>query len=251
MDSPKQNQSSKVRLHKYLALCGVASRRACEDLIAQGRVAVNGEIVNEQGHSITPDACTVTVDGNLIQQQQKVYLCLNKPRDVICTSSDTHGRRTFLDLLPELPERVYTVGRLDRDSEGLLIVTNDGDMAAQLTHPRYHVSKTYHVWLDKPIDSGQMKKLLSGVLHHGEMLTAAQVHPLDKDASGFPAYEVVLREGKNRQIRRMFKVLNRYVNRLLRVGIGPLEIGSLKKGQWRDLTEQEIQDLIKNCSESP
>ena len=243
MDSPRQNQSNSIRLHKYLALCGVASRRACEDLIARGHVAVDGQIIDWQGVCIDPDSSRVTVDGESVFIQQKVYFCLNKPQDVICTSHDTHGRRTILDLLPEIPERVYTVGRLDRDSEGLLLVTNDGDLAAQLMHPRHHIPKIYHVWLDKPIDHAQARHLIDGVIHEGEKLTAGKVIPLKNDKSPFHAYEVTLLEGKNRQIRRMFAVLNRRVKRLLRISIGPLELGNLQKGQWRALTKKEVQSL--------
>ncbi len=244
MDSPKQNQSNSIRLHKYLALCGVASRRACEGLIARGLVAVDGQIIDRQGTCIDPDKSRVTVDGESVSLQRKVYLCLNKPQDVISTSCDTHGRRTILDLLPEIPERIYTVGRLDRDSEGLLLVTNDGDLSARLMHPRHHIPKTYHVWLDKPVDQAQARQLMDGVVHEGEKLTAKQIFPLKKDKSKHHAYEIVLLEGKNRQIRRMFAVLNRRVKRLVRVSIGPLELGNLKKGQWRELTEKEVELLL-------
>lgn len=243
LDSPKQNLSSKVRLQKYLALCGVGSRRACEACIDQGRVAVDGLTIEGQGLCIDPETSTVTVDGHPVRPQQKVYLCLNKPRDVLCTSRDTHDRKTFLDLLPDIPERVYTVGRLDRDSEGLLLVTNDGELAVRLTHPRYHMPKTYHVWLDKPIDANQQRQLLIGITDDDELLTATRIAPLPNDKSRFPAYEIILNEGKNRQLRRMFQALDRRVKRLLRVRIGPLTLGTLKKGQWRTLTPREIQML--------
>ncbi len=246
LDSPRQSPPSKLRLQKYLAQCGIGSRRACEEYIRQGLVTVDGTVIGEQGISIDPAVNKVCFRGKPVGEQPKTYLILNKPKDVICTSSDPQGRRTFLDLLPPMDSRIYTVGRLDRDSEGLLLVTNDGELAARLTHPRHHIPKVYLVWTDAPFSESDIQKFLKGVMHDGEKLTASQVSEEKSDEKG-TCLEVTLLEGKNRQIRRMFAAVGREVKRLRRVRVGPLELRGLRLGQWRNLTKEEIAGL-KNAA---
>ncbi|MBN1269231.1 MAG: rRNA pseudouridine synthase [Kiritimatiellae bacterium] len=231
-----------VRLQKFLADCGVASRRACEQLIARGIVTVDGRAVTQMGARIDPARQAVCVRGRRVLPQGRLYLALNKPRDVLCTSRDPRGRRTFLDLLPSVPARVYTVGRLDRDSEGLLLVTNDGDLAARLTHPRHHVLKTYRVWIEGVLGEDARARLVRGVESRGERLTAVEVRRVVGEDG---CCEVVLAEGRNRQIRRMFEAVGLRVRRLKRTAIGPLSLGRLARGAWRELTAAEVAALRK------
>lgn len=247
MDSPRQSPPSKLRLQKYLARCGIGSRRACEEYIRQGLVTVDGVVVREQGVSVDPAVSEVCFRGKPVGEQPKNYIILNKPKDVICTSSDPQGRRTFLDLLPPMDSRVYTVGRLDRDSEGLLLVTNDGELAARLTHPRHHIPKVYQVWTDAPLNESDVQKFLKGVMHDGEKLTASGVRMAEPNGKG-PCFEITLLEGKNRQIRRMFAAVGREVVRLRRVRVGPLELRGLRIGQWRNLAAEEVAALKRSAS---
>ena len=239
--SPLSNPAG-VRLQKYLAECGVASRRACDTLIFSGAVTVDGVVADGPGVRVFPDAQEICVHGRSVRPQPFVYLLLNKPPDVLCTSSDERGRRTIHALLPELGVRIYNVGRLDRQSEGLLLVTNDGDLASRLMHPRYHVSKEYRVWTAGPLSAGQMQALCDGLECQGERLTMTDIR-LDHTAEDTYCYAVVLHEGKNRQIRRMFAAVREPVLRLVRVAIGPIHIGTLQAGAWRYLTEEELSRL--------
>lgn len=243
LDSLRPNPRPSLRLHKYLASCGVGSRRACEKLIEQGVVQVDGVVVSEQGVSIDPGTQTVRVAGRVVAPETKVYFLLNKPRDVLCTSRDPQGRRTFRDLLPELPERVYTVGRLDRDSEGLLLVTNDGDFAHALTHPRHQVTKKYRVWIERPLIPAEEKRLLDGVSSEGELLSVLEIRRVrSRDARA--CYEVFLAEGRNRHLRRLFAELGREVLRLQRTEIGSLKLGRLGRGMSRTLRATEVRELM-------
>lgn len=238
MDSPKPSPRSSLRLQHFLALGGVGSRRACEAMIESGRITVNGVVVRRQGVCIDPSACRVEIDGRPVRAEAKVCLLLNKPRDVLCTASDPQGRRTFAGLLPaSLGRRVYTVGRLDRDSEGLLIVTNDGVLAQALMHPRYNVEKTYLVWPRRSLTPAEEGRLRQGVRSQGERLV------LDELARTGNAYRVRLREGRNRHIRRMFAAVGVDVLRLKRIAVGPLNLGSLCSGGWRRLEDREIGEL--------
>ena len=236
------NNTPGIRLQKYLAECGVGSRRACERLIASGAVSVDGESVLDQGVRIEPGRQHICVNGREVGTQRLVYLLLNKPVDVLCTSSDEAGRRTIHALLPDFGIRVYNVGRLDRQSEGLLLVTNDGDLAARLMHPRYHVGKEYLVWCTKPLSNEDLQSMREGLLCQGDRLHASEIH-LDHSADSTYCYSVLLHEGKNRQIRRMFAALYVPIVRLLRVAIGPLRLGDLKPGEWRHMSEAEVKEL--------
>ena len=239
---PSPNKS--VRLQKYLAACGVASRRASEQLITDRRVSVNGRFISEQGLRVDPESDVVEVDGQRVFPEQKLYFMLNKPVGVLCTCQDTHGRRTFLDYFPDCRERLYPVGRLDQDSEGLLIVTNDGDLALRLTHPRHEVAKTYHVRLNAALAEKARLRMLEGVESEGERLRAESVSPIANEAAG---YRIVLREGRKRQIRRMIRALGLHVVSLQRVAVGALMLGVLPAGKARALSEREVEILVKDA----
>jgi len=244
LDSPKQNRKSDKhpRLHKYLASCGLGSRRACERLIAEGRVSVDGVVVREQGVCIDPARQAVCLDRRPVTAQAKIFLVLNKPRDILCTSRDPQGRRTFLDLLPPLHERVFTVGRLDRDSEGLLLVTNDGDLAHTLMHPRHGVEKIYRVWTAARLTPEQEQRLREGVTSQGERLHLNDLAPVEILPEK-AVYQVRLVAGRNRHIRRMFEVLGITILRLQRVAIGSLTLNHLRAGAWRHLKDEEVTAL--------
>lgn len=248
MASPRPNPSSSgLRLQRYLAACGLGSRRACEDLIRSGVVTVDDLPVSEMGVVVDPVQQRICVNGRPVRPQETVYLAVNKPPGVMCTSRDPQGRRTVLDLLPPTRARVYTVGRLDLDSEGLLLVTNDGDFAHRLTHPRHHVRKEYLVWIRGALDRSQRAACLRGVVHEEETLRALEVAAEGFDA-GARRYRVVLGEGKKRHIRRMFGALGHRVVRLKRVKIGPLEVGNLALGASRPLTDPEVAQLVAASS---
>ena len=240
----KPSLNKPVRLQKHLAACGVASRRACEQVIADGRVSVNGCPVTQQGVCIDPDKDIVEVDGRPVTLERKLYFMLNKPVGVLCTCQDTHGRRTFLDFFPGIPERLYPVGRLDQDSSGLMIVTNDGALALRLTHPRHEVAKVYHVRLNRPLDEAARRQILEGVEEGGEMMRAEEVslRPGKSDE-----YRVVLKEGKKRQIRRMVWVFRIRVMSLQRVSVGSLILGALPEGKARALARTEIETLFREA----
>ena len=221
----------------------MGSRRACEGIIESGRVTVDGRRVVQQGVLIDPRTQRVRVDGRRVTPERKIYLLFNKPRRVICSTGDPRGRPTVMDYLPGIPRRVYTVGRLDWDSEGLLLVTNDGHFAQRLAHPRHHVPKSYHVWVDGELTRGDESRLVRGVTSRGETLRAVSVARVRKGGRK-TVYEIVLSEGRNRQVRRMFDALGRHVVRLKRMRIGPLTLGRLPAGAWRHLTEREIGTLL-------
>ncbi len=231
-----------VRLQKHLANCGLGSRRFCEKLITAGRVAVDGETVTELGTKVDPSTQKVVCNGKPVMIEPPVTLLLNKPPKVICTSDDPQGRTTVLDLLDDLPERVYTVGRLDFMSEGLIIVTNDGDLAHALMHPRYHVEKVYKVWIDSPIGYHQLKKMKRGIPNGGETLRVLDIDEGQHTRKGVE-YTITLGEGKNRHIRRLMEHFDKKVFRLMRIAIGPIRLDELKPGEWRHARPAELKLL--------
>ena len=240
--SLRPSLNNPVRLQKYLAACGVASRRACEAHIAAGRVSVNGRPILEQGLSVNPESDVIEMDGRRVFPEPKLYFMLNKPAGVLCTCQDTHRRRTFLDFFPRSGERLYPVGRLDQDSQGLLLVTNDGTLALHLTHPRHEVAKTYHVLLSRPLSTEARDRMLAGIDSEGQRLRAESITPLPNVLAG---YQVVLKEGRKRQIRRMVQELGMRVQALKRVAVGSLRLGSLPEGKVRALSRQEIDILFR------
>ncbi len=227
------------RLQKILARAGIASRRKAEDLIVEGRVSVNGETVTELGAKADPEKDQIRVDGSLVRLPRRfVYIAMNKPREVVTTLSDPQGRTTVKHLLKGLRERVFPVGRLDYHSEGLLLLTNDGELANRILSPSGHVEKVYHVKVNGRLTQEQLAQFCSGVSLHGRRTAPARIRLL-KDAVN-PWYEVKLTEGRQQQIRLMFKNLGRLVEKLRRVQIGPLALGSLPPGAWRMLDEKEV-----------
>jgi len=227
-----------MRLQKYMAHCGVASRRSAEGMILDGRVKVNGEVVRELGTSISPDTDRVEVDGALIQTAaDHVYVMLNKPAGYITSVKDNFGRPTALDLV-RIDRRVYPVGRLDYDSEGLILLTDDGALTHLLTHPSHEFEKRYFVETDRLLTDGELARLRDGV-DIGDYVT----QPAYVERQKGKGLIVGIREGKNRQIRRMVEALSANVKRLRRLSIGPLELGDLKSGAWRHLTPEEVAAL--------
>jgi 23S rRNA pseudouridine2605 synthase len=232
-----------VRLQKFLAECGVASRRAGEGMIVGGHVQVNDRVVTTLGTKIDPTRDSVRVDGVPIRPKRKLYVALNKPRGFLCTRSDPEGRRVIGELLPEEWQNVVTVGRLDRDSEGLIFLTNDGQFSLRLTHPRYGVRKIYEVRIEGRLDSSHVERLIAGVEHEGEKLKAEKVRLISANNS-HSTLEIELSEGRNREIRRLVDALGFEVDRLIRVQIGRIKLGELPTGRWRMLSAPEIKSLL-------
>jgi pseudouridine synthase len=232
-----------VRLQKFLAEAGVGSRRHCETLIEQGQVSVNGQVVTTLGTKIDPVSDRVSVNDKPVAVERKVYLAINKPAGYLCTSEDTHGRRRVLDLLPADLPRLYTVGRLDCETEGLLFLTNDGTFSLRLTHPRYKMAKTYHVEVEGELADGEIVRLLQGIRSDGELLHAEKIFDV-RHATATTTLQLVLREGKKRQVRRMMAAVGHPVVRLTRWAVGTIKLGNLKPGQWRTLTDEEVRTLI-------
>jgi pseudouridine synthase len=203
---------------------------------------VNDQIVTELGTSISPNEDVVCCDGRRVRPERHAYILLNKPRNVLCTASDPQGRKIFKDLLEAVPVRTYTVGRLDRDSEGMLIVTNDGRLAQHLSHPRYHVKKEYFVWSDGCLSDAQMWGMRTGIESDGETLAATGIR-MESESGGWYRYRMELQQGRKRQIRRMFTACGLKVRRLQRIAIGGLELGALAPGEWRYLKDAEIRQL--------
>ena len=242
-------EQQSIRLQKYLADCGLGSRRFCEKLIAAGRVSVDGATVTELGTKVDPGTQKVVCNGKPVAKEPPVTILINKPPKVICTSDDPQGRTTVLDLLDDLPERVYTVGRLDFMSEGLISITNDGDLAHALMHPRYHVEKVYKVWVDSPIGYHQLKKMKRGIPNQGETLRVLEIDEGVHTRKGVE-YTITLGEGKNRHIRRLMEHFDKKVFRLMRIAIGPVRMDDLKPGEWRRAKPSELKLLRAAIAEA-
>ena len=234
-----------IRLQKYISQCGIASRRKAEELILQGKVKINGKtaVLGDKVH----DGDKVYVGGKrvIIPRKNYRYIMLNKPRGFITTMSDDRGRKCVAELVRGVGERVYPIGRLDKDSEGMLIFTNDGDFANKVMHPRNSIYKFYRVTVRPDITEDQLVKLETGVELDGKKTAPAVVHVLHKE-QGRVVLEMILHEGKNREIRRMCEALGLEVARLRRTQIGGVKMGMLKQGDWRDLTEKEVKNLLAN-----
>ncbi|MFC4103770.1 pseudouridine synthase [Paenibacillus xanthanilyticus] len=232
------------RLQKILAQAGVASRRKCEELILAGLVEVNGETVTTLGVKADPATDVITVKGKPIRGEQKLYLMMNKPKGVITSASDPQGRKIVSDFLPGIKERVYPVGRLDYDTEGLLILTNDGEFANLLTHPSHHVPKTYLATVKGVPHGTALEKLQKGIKLEDGMTQPAEVEYQDVDPEKKQAtIMITIYEGRNRQVRRMFDAINHPVSRLKRIRFGELGLMNLQRGKYRHLTPKEVQEL--------
>jgi 23S rRNA pseudouridine2605 synthase len=234
-----------VRLQKFLADAGVASRRASEQIIRTGRVGVNGRVVEQLGTKIDPAEDRVTVDGQVIKPKRKLYVALNKPRGYLCTRSDSTGRPTLGDLLPKEWQHLYSVGRLDNDTEGLIFLTNDGQFSLRITHPRYGTCKTYQVTVQGRVEPMHLDQLKTGVVDAHERLHAERARLVSANNTR-SIVELELTEGKNREVRRLCAGLGLEVSRLQRTKIGPIRLGELPAGKWRTLTEPEIKSLLQN-----
>ena len=232
----------RIRLQKYLSQCAVASRRKSEELILAGKVKVNGRVAG-LGDKIHPKRDTVTVSGKKIVSNKKhYYIMLHKPRGFITTMDDEMGRKCVAELVKDVGARVYPVGRLDRDSEGLLLMTNDGEFANFMTHPSRHVPKTYRVTVRPDITDEQLLAFNEGIEIDGRMTAPADAHVIEKSDNRV-VLEVIIYEGRNRQIRKMCEALGLEVARLKRTHIGSLKLGMLPQGKWRNLTEDEVHRL--------
>ena|ERR1041385_8821889 len=226
-----------MRLNRFLAAAGLGSRRHCDELIATGRVTVNGRVCTN--FSAQPGARDyVKVDGRLVRAAPTLTIMLHKPAGFVSTRKDEHARDTVFDLLPQKFSRLFNIGRLDAQTEGLLFLTNDGDFAQRLTHPRYKIEKEYEVTLDRPWDAALALKLQRGIFLDGQRARIEKIHSIS------PTHlRVVLKQGINRQIRRMFEAVGYRVKHLLRVRIGNLRLTDLPRGHWRVLTKRELKSI--------
>ena len=232
-----------IRLQKYLALCGVASRRTSEKIILQGRVAVNGKIITELGVRIDEMNDIVTVDRNIIHpEEKKHYIAYNKPVGEVTTVSDPEHRSTVMDKFADYPVRLFPVGRLDYDSEGLLLLTNDGDMMNRVLHPSHEVMKTYWTKISNHITREEISALRKGVMIDGKLTSPASVR-LIRENTFDTVLLISIHEGRNRQVRKMAEAVGHKVISLRRVGFGPVSLGDLPVGMWRPLTPDEIAKL--------
>jgi 23S rRNA pseudouridine2605 synthase len=236
-----------VRLQKYLAESGIASRRASEQVILEGRVCVNGTVVSQMGAKVDPACDRVSVDGKTVTPRRKLYIALNKPAGYLCARKAEVGRNVIGDLLPKEWTGLFPVGRLDCQTEGLIFLTNDGDFCLKLTHPRYGICKTYLAWIEGRVEPEMLDRFKQGVRSGGDLLKAAgaRLHSANNTTS---VAEVKLSEGKNREVRRLFESVGLAVARLIRVQIGPIKLGELPSGKWRALTRPEIVSLLAETS---
>jgi 23S rRNA pseudouridine2605 synthase len=232
-----------MRLQRFLSEAGVASRRASEAIILAGRVSVNGRVVQKLGTQVDPDHDRVTVDSQVLRTKRKIHLALNKPRGLVCSRNDELGRPTIYELLPREWGHLHTVGRLDYDTEGLIFLTNDGELSLRLTHPRYGVVKIYLATIEGRIERELLARLIEGVWHQGEKLKAVKAR-LVSAGNAQSVVELEMTEGKNREVRRLFESQERRVKKLVRVQIGKIKLGELRPGRWRTLTEPEIKSLL-------
>jgi len=230
-----------MRLQKYIAECGIASRRKAEELIKNGQIKVNGRLVTEMGTQVDPAKDKVLIDGRPIKpEEKKIYIKLNKPRGYVSSCVSQRGERTVLDLVKAVPYRLFPIGRLDYDSEGLMILTNDGELANKLMHPRYEHEKEYVVDLTMPVTPEALQQIEAGVVLDGEKTLPAKVRKL-----GEKSFSIVLREGRKRQIRLMVGKVGNIVIRLQRVRIGSVRLGELETGKSAYLTPAEIRTLTR------
>jgi 23S rRNA pseudouridine2605 synthase len=232
-----------MRLNKFLAASGVASRRKADQMVTDGRISLNGKVVTELGTQVDPRKDRVEVDGAPIKGPEVVsYIIVNKPVGYITTMKDPRDRPTVLDLVPK-KARLFPVGRLDADTEGLLFMMNDGKLAFRLTHPKYEVPKTYRAILDEPVEEKELEQVRKGVMLEDGPTAPAQARLLRK---GGAAVEITIHEGRNRQVRRVFEAVGRTVISLKRIRFGAVQLGELKPGQWREMTSAEVRDLKKS-----
>lgn len=233
-----------MRLNKFIASAGIASRRKADELTINGNVKINGQVMKEPGYDVLPDD-TVEVNGRVVQaNEKKVYIALNKPRGFVTTMNDEKGRLTVADLVKDIPERVFPVGRLDYNTSGLLIMTNDGELANKLSHPRHHVEKTYRAKVSGVLSGKKLAQLRKGVDIGGFVTSPAKVK-LIKQSERSAVVEITIHEGKNRQVRKMMAAVGCPVQELTRIAIGQIYLARLKEGTYRKLAKAEI-ELLKS-----
>lgn len=232
-----------MRLQKYMAQCGIASRRKCEEMITAGRVAVNDIKIQKMGVDIQPEVDNITVDGKRIRPEvKKHYIIFNKPSGIVTTVHDQFGRKTIMSYFQDIPERIFPIGRLDYDSEGLLILTNDGELTYRLTHPKNQVKKTYIVKVKGIPTLDQLKIIQNGVILDRIKTAPADVKIMNNNENT-SILEIQIHEGRNRQVRRMFELIGYSVINLRRSQIGSLSLGNLQPGEWRYLSDKEVHYL--------
>ena len=236
----KRNQPEQVRLNKYISNAGVCSRRAADNLILEGRVKVNNSIVKELGVKVNADD-KIQVDNETILHEKKTYLLVNKPRNVICTKSDEKGRKSIMDLLPERFQHLYPVGRLDRNTTGVILMTNDGTLTQNLLHPSKKINKVYKVKVEKRLTQEEMNKMVSGVELEDGKSNFNKLSELDEDE--FFRYGIEIHSGKNRIIRRMFEAIDNRVLKLDRVMFHTFEKRGIPLGSFREVTTSELKNL--------
>jgi len=241
---------SLIRLQKYLASCGTASRRQAEQIIAAGRVTVNGAAITELGYKVDPANDTVCVDGKQVRPAEHVYYMLNKPRGYMTTKSDPHGRNTVYGLLRDVPYRVFAVGRLDFDTEGLLLFMNDGDLKYRLTHPKYRIERVYRAVVQGHPSAGTLQRLRDGIELEDGMTAPARVRPIHPTATS-SEIELTLYEGKKNEVRRMCGAVGHAVIELRRICMAGLRLGELPVGRYRPLTDHEVATLRAATSYEP
>ncbi|MCA9023580.1 MAG: rRNA pseudouridine synthase [Planctomycetaceae bacterium] len=240
--TPQPDTTGPMRLQRFLAAAGLGSRRHCEEYISAGRVTIDGEIVTELGTQVDPGQQAVAFDGERLRLEHKQYFALNKPVGFLCTHSDPRGRRNVTELFPAKGARLFAVGRLDEMSEGLLIVTNDGDLGNKLAHPRYRIDRTYLVQVAGHPERSVLQELERGMYFPEGKFQAQSVRPVKKQGKS-TFLEIRLREGRNREIRRMLARIGHKVMKLQRVGFGPVRLGKLQPGEYRELRPAEVNAL--------
>lgn len=244
----KQNDPNLIRLNRFLALAGIGSRRKCDEFIQQGKVEVNGEKITEMAFRVNPDTDVVKFAGKIVQPtQQFIYILMNKPLHTVCTVDDEKGRKTVIDLI-DIPERLYPVGRLDFNTTGALLITNDGELTYYLIHPRFEVKKIYRALLNKLIRPIDLHRFRSGIDLDGFKTAPCKIEEV-RIINNCSYLEIEMHEGKNRQIRRMFYALGYEVDELERVEFAGLRVSDLKPGEWRELTDAEVAKLKQLVNE--
>ncbi|WP_446011025.1 pseudouridine synthase [Candidatus Electrothrix sp.] len=231
------------RIQKIIAHAGVCSRRKAEQYIAEGRVKIDGELVTQPGLKVDPQQSLITVDGKPLQEEKKVYILLHKPRGYVTTLSDPQGRPIVTDLIPEIPERLFPVGRLDLESEGALLLTNDGALANQVLHPRFEVNKTYEATLQRLPQKTDLQRLEQGIILDGKKTWPARLRILKKKRD-LTVIEIMIHEGKKRQVRKMFQAVGHEVIRLKRTAYGQLRLQNLPEGTYRFLGKNDVKKLF-------
>lgn len=235
----------KKRLQTILAHQGISSRRGAVALIENGKVKINGKIVVEKGFRVDPDECEIKVNGQVLKKQEtKYYFLFNKPKGIISTAADTHNRKKITDFFKNIPARLYPVGRLDKDTRGVIIVTNDGDLAHKLSHPSFEIEKEYMAEVTPCITKSDIKKIENGIELDGKLTTPCVIKFV-KENKNSAVYKIILHEGRKRQIRRMFEVVRSKVVNLTRTKYAGLSIGNLKEGEYRALVASEILPRVK------